>query len=86
MYRFRRCWRWFGWANGWIVGEEGLVRRTSDGGKSWADVEGIAFDLRGLFFLDAEEGWLVGDQGMIVKVDGKGGGAGPAGLSGRSLN
>lgn len=60
--------------NGWIVGEEGLVRRTSDGGKSWADVEGIAFDLRGLFFLDAEEGWLVGDQGMIVKVDGKGGG------------
>jgi len=57
--------------NGWMVGEKGLIKRTSDGGKSWQEVEtGVPLDLRGLFFLDPEEGWLVGDYGMIIKADG----------------
>ena len=56
--------------NGWLVGEKGLVKKTSDGGKSWQDVEsGIPTDLRGLFFLDPEQGWMAGDQGIIVKTE-----------------
>lgn len=56
--------------NGWLVGEKGLVKKTTDGGKSWQDVEsGIPTDLRGLFFLDRENGWMAGDQGIIVKTE-----------------
>jgi photosystem II stability/assembly factor-like uncharacterized protein len=56
--------------NGWMVGVDGLVKKTSDGGQSWRDVEiGIPLDLRGLFLLDEDEGWFVGDYGIIIKAE-----------------
>ena len=55
--------------NGRLVGEKGLFKMTSDGGNSWQDVfSGIPVNLRGLFFLNSQQGWTVGDYGIILKA------------------
>ncbi len=48
---------------GWIIGDDGLVMKSIDGGASWdeidVDVTGVINDLN---FLDEDEGWLVGND------------------------
>jgi photosystem II stability/assembly factor-like uncharacterized protein len=47
--------------NGWVVGENGLILHTADGGDTWETQQsGIAEVLRAVYFIDASTGWAVG--------------------------
>lgn len=49
--------------NGWIVGYEGLVLRSSDGGTSWVEYNlGTDTDLRYIWFEDSLHGWIQGGK------------------------
>ncbi len=52
-------------AHGWAVGRVGTIYRTSDGGKSWTDVslDTTTPELRGVHFVDDQEGWVAGWDG-----------------------
>lgn len=56
--------------NGWVVGEQGTVLKTTDGGNTWNEVGGIAnsklFSV--VFFIDNSTGWTVGELGSIYKT------------------
>ena len=54
-------------SRGWVVGENGLVRATADGGKSWTEqASGTQSDLFSVQFLaDGLRGWAVGAIGTI---------------------
>jgi photosystem II stability/assembly factor-like uncharacterized protein len=58
-------------ANGWVVGEGGIILHTTDGGRMWE----IQHDLliRGTFtsvdFVDRENGWIVGEGGYIFRTE-----------------
>lgn len=56
----------------WVVGENGLIRATTNGGTTWATrVSGTMNDLRGVFFLTPSEGWIAGESGTLLQtVDG----------------
>lgn len=52
---------------GWIVGVNGTILRTTDGGNTWTPQEsGTSYDLRGVTFVDLATGWAVGDVGTIL--------------------
>jgi len=51
--------------NGWVVGQNGLVMKTSNGGNSWTYYSlyiglpfGLGFNSKSVFFLDANKGWI----------------------------
>ncbi len=52
---------------GWVVGTDGIIAHTTNGGTSWAvqtnDDTNSLFDV---FFLTASEGWAVGVNGTIL--------------------
>lgn len=55
---------------GWIVGEFGLVLKTSDGGRTWSS-QTYGSDRPQLFavmFRDQLTGWSVGQQGTLLKT------------------
>jgi len=63
--------------HGWVVGEDGTILNTQDGGKTWKfAVSGSDAILRDVDFIDAEHGWVVGDNGL---EGGKGGKTVPKG-------
>jgi photosystem II stability/assembly factor-like uncharacterized protein len=48
---------------GWSVGDDGVIRHSIDGGKSWQDqTSGTLASLRGVYFLDESIGWVVGRE------------------------
>ena len=48
---------------GWAVGDDGVIRHSIDGGKSWeSQVSGTQASLRGVYFLDESIGWVVGRE------------------------
>ena len=53
--------------NGYIVGYDGTIAHTNDGGYSldwqWYSIDDILFDFH---FVDSENGWTVGDNGLIL--------------------
>ncbi len=55
---------------GWIVGNNGTVLHTSDGGVTWSEqTEGIPPSqphLNGVSFINALSGWIAGDGGKIL--------------------
>jgi photosystem II stability/assembly factor-like uncharacterized protein len=54
---------------GWIVGERGMVYRTTDGGFTWTEQGAIAkVSLFGLAFPDGTQGWASGESGTIVHM------------------
>lgn len=56
--------------HGWVVGDQGLILRTEDGGLSWVKQERItATSLFSLYFADLKEGWLVGKRGLILHTE-----------------
>lgn len=59
-------------SSGWIVGDNGAVLHTSDGGKQWGILQiGSYPPLFSVFFKSRKEGWAVGQNGFFVKtVDG----------------
>lgn len=55
---------------GWTVGDEGIVRKTTNGGVNWT-AQSIATDfLYGVFFVSASTGWAVGQTGIFITTDG----------------
>jgi photosystem II stability/assembly factor-like uncharacterized protein len=55
--------------NGWVVGENGVIIHTNDGGISWDFQEsGTSFRLRSVVFTDSQTGWIVGGEtaGYII--------------------
>ena len=66
-------------ANGWAVGDRGVIWHTADGGRSWQQqVSGVTDPLHAVFFLDANRGWIVGgsalphsrgSQGVVLWTD-----------------
>ncbi|MEW6193779.1 MAG: YCF48-related protein [Bacteroidota bacterium] len=57
---------------GWFVDDDGLVKKTVDGGQTWEVLNtGITEDLDAAFFLDANTGFVGGSGNKIFKtVDG----------------
>ena len=54
---------------GWVVGEDGLILHTGDGGETWSLQESpTGEDLRGVDFTDETTGWIVGGNGTILKT------------------
>ena len=60
--------------DGWIAGDGGRIRYTTDGGTNWAtallDEEPgvpVRSQLRGMHFLSENEGWAVGSGGVILR-------------------
>lgn len=54
---------------GWVVGSNGTIEKTTDGGISWTtQSSGTTQELRKVFFIDANTGWIVGNNGTILKT------------------
>ena len=53
--------------NGWAVGDEGMVVKTTDGGSNW-DVmpSGTATRLEAVDFVDSQNGWAAGQDKTII--------------------
>ena len=53
--------------HGWIIGSNGMISHTPDGGETWMPQNsGVTALLDGVFFHDREQGWVVGDNGTIL--------------------
>ncbi|ROL58803.1 PKD domain-containing protein, partial [Bacteroidetes/Chlorobi group bacterium ChocPot_Mid] len=60
--------------NGWVVGDLGLVLRTTDGGKNWVEQDvNVGSWLLCVSFIDKLTGWVAGDIGRIRKTTNAGG-------------
>ncbi len=63
-------------STGWIAGvfvnpqagvQNGIVKKTTDGGKTWADqLTNVEDTLKDIFFIDASTGWAVGEGGVVL--------------------
>jgi photosystem II stability/assembly factor-like uncharacterized protein len=54
---------------GTVVGEEGIILRTTDGGQSWVpQSNGQASGLLGVYFTDTTNGTVVGNDGVILRT------------------
>ena len=54
-------------ASGWVVGDNGTVLRTTDGGMNWTPLgSGTGEDLFGLCFADESTGWVGGREGVLL--------------------
>jgi len=52
---------------GWVVGQDGTILYTKDGGETWAaQKSGTEQDLKSASFVDEKSGWAVGDGGAII--------------------
>jgi len=48
---------------GWVVGDDGAILHSIDGGKTWEDqASGVKASLRGVYFFDELTGWVVGRE------------------------
>ncbi len=55
---------------GWIAGEDGFIRHTTDGGSTWqSQFSGITKDIYSAYFLDELTGWMVGKDGRIIHTN-----------------
>jgi len=56
---------------GWIVGDNGTILSTSDGGKTWNQQNGTTTDdLKAVHFINKDIGWAVGGNVMQYSEDG----------------
>lgn len=77
---FRRAW-FEDQMNGWIIGTDGLISRTYDGGYTWEEAEtGTDQDLLGCYFEDIDNGYVVGGGGTILKL------GDPSGVESQSIS
>src|SRR3989344_54250 len=52
---------------GWVVGNNGVVKRTMNGGRDWtAQPSGTTNHLNSVFFISSTHGWAVGNNGRII--------------------
>ncbi|MBL8206335.1 MAG: hypothetical protein JNM09_19010 [Blastocatellia bacterium] len=58
---------------GWVVGTEGRIFHTEDGGQSWAQQEsGTKEELVHVRFINDKYGWIVGGKGIILFTEDSG--------------
>jgi photosystem II stability/assembly factor-like uncharacterized protein/uncharacterized protein YecT (DUF1311 family) len=56
-------------STGWVVGRNGLIRKTIDGGAHWSDqFSGVSAELFSLSFVDPARGWVCGRGGVILST------------------
>jgi len=56
-------------SKGWVVGDEGTILHSKDGGATWVEQNStIKDDLYGVFFLDANTGWAIGANNTIIRT------------------
>jgi photosystem II stability/assembly factor-like uncharacterized protein len=53
---------------GWAIGEQGTLLRSTDGGDTWELVTGSADRLRGASFVSRRRGWAVGGWGTVLRT------------------
>ena len=53
---------------GWILGHDGAVFHTTDGGFNWATQLDTSLVLNGIAFADTLNGWVVGGGGLILRT------------------
>jgi photosystem II stability/assembly factor-like uncharacterized protein len=54
---------------GWIVGEGGLILKTTDGGLNWQpQASGTAVDLTDVYFVDGQTGYVTGEKGVLLET------------------
>jgi len=52
--------------NGIVVGDQGTIIKTSDGGTTWtSQTSGTTFSLKDVVFVNTSDGWAVGNEGII---------------------
>jgi photosystem II stability/assembly factor-like uncharacterized protein len=55
--------------HGWIVGDDGLVLATQDGGQTWvAQVSGTTRALRAVTAVEAGTAWIAGDNSIVLST------------------
>jgi len=55
-------------SNGWAVGYNGTLMKTTDGGKTWSGTRVDSGDFRAVQFLDGNRGWLAGRDGAFYRT------------------
>ena len=56
---------------GWVGGDEGLVLRTEDGGRTWEQQpSGVADGVNDIYFRDKEDGYLLAANRVMLTEDG----------------
>ena len=54
---------------GWIVGSDGFIKKTSNGGLDWIEQNGgTALTLKSVQFINESIGWICGENGLIIKT------------------
>jgi len=55
---------------GWIVGYDGTIRKTDNGGDSWILLQsGVTSDLWDISFINEQVGWVCGSNNTIIKTN-----------------
>lgn len=58
-------------STGWAVGKDGVIYKTSDGGRNWgSQTSGTADDLFKVKFFNAQTGWAAGKNCVLFTSDG----------------
>ena len=56
-------------STGWVVGDLGVILKTTDGGQNWnPQIIGELTLLVAINFIDSTNGWIVGESGTILKT------------------
>ena len=54
---------------GWVVGDNGMLLETTDGGNTWNQVTSpTSSNLNKIWFADSTHGWISGDNGTILST------------------
>jgi len=55
--------------NGWIIGSNGTIKVTTDGGNTWQPQQsGVSANLWGMSFINNSQGWICGANNTILKT------------------
>ena len=55
--------------NVWVVGDEGIILNTTDGGTTWSEIScPVTYPLYNVHFINADTGWVGGDNESITEI------------------
>jgi len=55
--------------NIWVVGEEGTILKTTDGGSTWNEIScPVTYNLYNVHFINTDTGWVGGDHNSITEI------------------